>query len=55
MLKKNLLKIIELLKAPKAYNNIPFVLGMLETLVSTIDGGKSDDESTVKKKKYILF
>lgn len=36
-MKNKLLKITQLLKAEKAYNNIPYVLGMLETMVMDLE------------------
>lgn len=40
-MKTKLIKITELLKAEKAYNNIPYVLGMLDAMIMDLDENKS--------------
>jgi len=51
-MKEKLEKVTELLRAPKAYNNIPYVLGVLDSLIIDL---KNQKEPKDKETKYNLF
>jgi hypothetical protein len=36
-MKPKLLKVVQLLREPKAYNNIQYVLGMLESIITDLE------------------
>ena len=48
-MKTKLLKITELLKAEKAYNNIPYILGMLETMIMDLEWARPDKAEKAEK------
>ena len=54
-MKAKLLKITELLKAQKAYNNIPYVLGMLETMVMDLENTELKPLMYVDKPSKTFF
>lgn len=52
-MKAKLLKITELLKAEKAYNNIPYVLGMLDAMVMDLEKENPAIEKIIWKSNFL--